>query len=93
MEIMPTYTRSWMEIELMLEEAQEQMLEQRAKFKHRKRVHDKEGCRRAAAKFARAKGMVDVLTWSLEEKTLQIQWLGSKKSARTRFLEIGFVHT
>jgi len=93
MDTMPTYTRSWTEIEWMLAEAQEQMLEQRAKFNHRKRIRDKEGCRRAAAKFARAKGMADVLTWVLEEKALQIQWLGSKKSARTSLLEIGSVPT
>ena len=68
METMPTYTRSWTEIEWMLAEAQEQVLEQKAKFKHRKRVRDKEGCRRAAAKFARAKGMVDVLTWVIGGK-------------------------
>jgi len=68
MEKMPTYTKSWREIEWMLAEAQEQMLEQRAKFEHRKRIQDKEGCRRAAAKFARAKGMVDVLTWVIGGK-------------------------
>tara|TARA_B100001769_G_scaffold228542_1_gene190352 strand:- start:251 stop:523 length:273 start_codon:yes stop_codon:yes gene_type:complete len=57
------YTRSWSEIEWMLAEAQEQMLEQKMKFHNRKGLRDKEGCRRAAAKFARAKGMADVLTW------------------------------
>ena len=64
----PAYSRSWREIEWMLAEAQEQMLEQKAKFKHRKRVRDKDGCRRAAAKYARAKGMVDVLTWVIGGK-------------------------
>tara|TARA_B100001758_G_scaffold147900_1_gene127564 strand:+ start:256 stop:531 length:276 start_codon:yes stop_codon:yes gene_type:complete len=68
MEAKPAYTRSWTEIEWMLAEAQEQMLEQKAKFKHRKRIRDKEGCRRAAAKFARAKGMVDVLIWVIGGK-------------------------
>ena len=63
MEAKIAYTRTWREIEWMLSEAQEQMLEQKAKFHHRKRMREKEGCRRAAAKFARAKGMADVLTW------------------------------
>jgi len=63
MEATPAYTRSWKEIDWMLDEAREQMYEQKAKFQHRKMVGDKEGCRRAAAKFARAKGMVDVLIW------------------------------
>lgn len=61
----PAYSRSWTEIDWMLAEAQEQMYEQKAKFLHRRRVNDKDGCRRAAAKFARAKGMVDVLFWVL----------------------------
>ena len=59
----PRYSRSWAEIENMLDEATEQMNDQKAKFRHRKIINDKHGCRRAAAKFARAKGMVDVLTW------------------------------
>ncbi|DAC11808.1 MAG TPA: hypothetical protein D7H86_07025 [Candidatus Poseidoniales archaeon] len=64
----PAYSRSWTEIEEMLAEAQEQMLEQKTKFNHRKRIDDKGGCRRAAAKFARAKGMVDILTWVIGGK-------------------------
>ena len=63
MEATPAYTRSWKEIDWMLDEAREQMYEQKAKFQHRKMVGDKEGCRRAVTKFARAKGMVDVLIW------------------------------
>ena len=59
MEAQAAYTRSWKEIEMMLDEARDQMYEQKSKFHHRKRVGDKAGCRRAAAKFARAKGMVD----------------------------------
>ena len=46
-------------------------VEQKAKFKHRKRVRDKDGCRRAAAKYARAKGMVDVLIWVIGGKGVQ----------------------
>ena len=68
MKAQAAYTRTWREIEWMLAEAQEQMLEQKAKFNHRKRVRDKEGCRRAAAKFARAKGMADVLIWVIGGK-------------------------
>jgi len=64
-EFTPAYSRSWTEIEWMLAEAQEQMYEQKSKFLHRKRVKDKDGCRRAAAKYARAKGMADVLLWVL----------------------------
>ena len=64
-EFTPAYSRSWTEIEWMLAEAQEQMYEQKSKFQHRKRVKDKDGCRRAAAKYARAKGMADVLLWVL----------------------------
>ena len=47
----------------MLAESKEQMFEQKWKFEQRKIAKDKHGCKRAAAKFARAKGMVDVLTW------------------------------
>ncbi len=47
----------------MLAESKEQMFEQRWKYEQRKKARDKHGCKRAAAKFARAKGMVDVLTW------------------------------
>ena len=68
MESQPAYTRSWKEIEMMLDEAREQMYEQKSKFNHRKRVGDKAGCRRAAAKFARAKGMVDMLVWVIGGK-------------------------
>ena len=75
-----------MEIELMLEEAQEQMLEQRAKFKHRRRVQDKEGCRRAAAKFPRAKGMVDVLTWVIGGKDAPDPMAGFEEVGENPFL-------
>ena len=68
MEAQAAYTRSWKEIEMMLDEAREQMYEQKSKFHHRKRVGDKAGCRRAAAKFARAKGMVDMLVWVIGGK-------------------------
>ena len=68
MEAQPAYTRSWKDIEMMLDEAREQMYEQKSKFHHRKRVGDKAGCRRAAAKFARAKGMVDMLIWVIGGK-------------------------
>ena len=47
----------------MLAESKEQMFEQKWKFEQRKIAKDKHGCKRAAAEFARAKGMVDVLTW------------------------------
>ena len=57
------YSRTWREIEWMLAESREQMIEQKWKFEQRKKAKDKKGCKRAAAKFARAKGMVDVLTW------------------------------
>jgi len=57
------YTRTWREIEWMLAESKEQMFEHKWKFEQRKKARDKDGCKRAAAKFARAKGMVDVLTW------------------------------
>ena len=63
MEAQPAYTRSWKEIEMMLDEAREQMYEQKSKFNHRKKVGDKAGCIRAVAKCARAKGMVDMLVW------------------------------
>ena len=68
MEAQPAYTRSWREIEMMLDEAREQMYEQKSKFHQRKRIGDKAGCRRAAAKFARAKGMVDMLIWVIGGK-------------------------
>ena len=71
MEARPAYTRSWKEIEIMLDEAREQMYEQKSKFNQRKRVGDKVGCRRAAAKFARAKGMVDMLVWVIGGKGVQ----------------------
>ncbi len=90
METMPTYTRSWTEIEWMLAEAQEQVLEQKAKFKHRKRVRDKEGCRRAAAKFARAKGMVDVLTWVIGGKAAPDPMAGFEEVCEGLFLEDRF---
>jgi len=63
MEAAPAYTRSWKEIDWMLDEAREQMYEQKAKFQHRKIVGDKDGYPRADAKCGRAKGMVDVLVW------------------------------
>jgi len=90
METMPTYTRSWTEIEWMLAEAQEQVLEQKAKFKHRKRVRDKEGCRRAAAKFARAKGMVDVLTCVIGGKAAPDPMAGFEEVCEGLFLEDRF---
>lgn len=86
METIPTYTKSWTEIEWMLAEAQEQMLEQRAKFKHRKRIRDKEGCRRAAAKFSRAKGMVDVLTWVIGGKNAPDPMAGFEEVGESQFL-------
>ena len=86
MEIMPTYAKSWTEIELMLAEAQEQMLEQRAKFKNRKRIRDKEGCRRAAAKFARAKGMVDVLAWVIGGKDARDPMAGFEEVGESQIL-------
>ena len=90
MDTMPTYTRSWTEIEWMLAEAQEQMLEQRAKFNHRKRIRDKEGCRRAAAKFARAKGMADVLTWVIGGKGAPDPMAGFEEVCEGLFLEDRF---
>ena len=90
METMPTYTRSWTEIEWMLAEAQEQVLEQKAKFKHRKRVRDKEGCRRGAAKFARAKGMVDVLTCVIGGKAAPDPMAGFEEVCEGLFLEDRF---
>lgn len=86
METIPTYTRPWVEIEWMLAEAQEQMVEQRAKFKHRKRVQDKEGCRRAAAKFARAKGMVDVLAWVIGGKDARDPMAGFEEVGDSQIL-------
>tara|TARA_B100001248_G_C27249183_1_gene392942 strand:- start:221 stop:688 length:468 start_codon:yes stop_codon:yes gene_type:complete len=71
MEAQPAYTRSWKEIEMMLDEAREQMYEQKSKFNHRKKIGDKAGCRRAAAKFARAKGMVDMLIWVIGGRGVQ----------------------
>ena len=68
MEAQPAYTRSWKKIEMMLDEAREQMYEQKSKFHHRKKIGDRDGCRRAAAKFARAKGMVDMLIWVIGGK-------------------------
>ena len=38
MEAQPAYTRSWKEIEMMLDEAREQMYEQKSKFRHRKKL-------------------------------------------------------
>jgi len=68
MEAQPAYTRSWSEIEMMLDEAREQMYEQKSKFNQTKRIGDKAGCRRAATKFARAKGMVAMLIWVIGGK-------------------------
>lgn len=62
------YSRTWAEIEWMLAEAEENMFEQKMKFEQRKRARDKDGCRRAAAKFARARGMVDVLKWVIGDE-------------------------
>lgn len=62
------YSRTWAEIEWMLAEVEENMFEQKMKFEQRKRARDKDGCRRAAAKFARARGMVDVLKWVIGDE-------------------------
>ena len=71
---------------MMLDEAREQMYEQKSKFNHRKKVGDKAGYRRAAAKFARAKGMVDMLIWVIGERGFKTQRQDLKMLARTHLL-------
>ena len=51
-----------------------------------KRIRDKEGCRRAAAKFARAKGMADVLTWVIGGKGAPDPMAGFEEVGENQFI-------
>ena len=61
------YDRTWNEIENLLGKADTEMLIQRQRFEQRLITRDKDGCRRAAANYARAQGVADALRWVLNE--------------------------
>ena len=64
----PTYQRTWIEIEELLYEAENEMNSQRAKYHIRKAQGSKESKYRALMKYQRSKGIVDTLRWTLGER-------------------------
>lgn len=62
---LPTYDRTWAEIEALLDEAKAEMKAQHAKYMLRKMTGPREAKYRALMKFQRAKGIVDTLKWTI----------------------------
>ena len=61
----PSYDRTWAEIEVLLDEAKAEMQAQHAKYLLRKMTGPREAKYRALMKFQRAKGIVDTLNWTI----------------------------
>ena len=61
------YDRTWVEIENLLGRADTEIMIQRQHYEERRNSKDKDGCRRALAKYARAKGVALTLRWVLNE--------------------------
>jgi hypothetical protein len=61
----PSYDRTWAEIDSLLEQAVQEMKSQRAKYKLRKVTGPKADKMRALMKYTRAKAVVDTLRWTV----------------------------
>jgi hypothetical protein len=61
----PSYDRTWAEIDSLLEQAVQEMKSQRAKYKLRKVTGPKADKMRALMKYTRAKAVVDTLRWTI----------------------------
>ena len=61
----PTYDRTWVEIESLLEQAVQEMKTQHAKYKLRKLTGPKADKMRALMKYTRAKAVVETLRWTI----------------------------
>ena len=61
----PTYDRTWVEIESLLEQAVQEMKTQHAKYTLRKIAGPKADKMRALMKYTRAKAVVETLRWTI----------------------------
>ena len=61
----PSYDRTWVEIESLLEQAVQEMKTQHAKYRLRKMTGPKADKMRALMKYVRAKAVVDTLRWTV----------------------------
>ena len=61
----PTYDRTWVEIESLLEQAVQEMKTQHAKYKLRSLTGPKADKTRALMKYTRAKAVVETLRWTI----------------------------
>ena len=61
----PTYDRTWVEIESLLEQAVQEMKTQHAKYTLRKITGPKADKMRALMKYTRAKAVVEPLRWTI----------------------------
>ena len=61
----PTYDRTWVEIEALLEQAVQEMKTQHAKYKLRSLTGPKADKMRALMKYTRAKAVVETLRWTI----------------------------
>ena len=61
----PTYDRTWVGIEALLEQAVQEMKTQHAKYKLRKLTGPKADKMRALMKYTRAKAVVETLRWTI----------------------------
>ena len=61
----PSYDRTWVEIESLLEQAVQEMKTQHAKYRLRKMTGPKADKMRALLKYTRAKAVVETLRWTI----------------------------
>ena len=61
----PSYDRTWVEIESLLEQAVQEMKTQHAKYRLRKMIGPKADKMRALMKYTRAKAVVETLRWTI----------------------------
>ena len=61
----PSYDRTWVEIESLLEQAVQEMKTQHAKYRLRKMTGPKSDKMRALMKYTRAKAVVETLRWTI----------------------------
>lgn len=61
----PSYDRTWVEIESLLDQAIHEMKTQESKYKMRKLTGPKADKMRALMKYTRAKAVVETLRWTI----------------------------
>ena len=61
----PSYDRTWVEIESLLEQAVQEMKTHHAKYRLRKMTGPKADKMRALMKYTRAKAVVETLRWTI----------------------------